>query len=484
MQNGPSPALTLSPGATWVPGTRRRETRLFQSGLISLVLGELGALALALANGTAAPLVVFTVSMAALVGLLSLFRNVAYERRALVLTFATCVLAGGAAQLYAQSAFSALQTTPDADFWYEAALGNWTGRGLAEIDFYADAPLAVLIWSWLYKAAALFNLGTGLWVGVMFNALLVGLSAALTVRMARDIYGDAPHVLWRVGTMFAGCGYFWLYGGLFVRDGYVLLVHTLILYVLLFFVRKGVARGGLALVLMIPLSAAAVLIRDEEAKLVPLMSAIALMSWLFSLRGWKLVLGVFATVGLVGAMNSLISAQLGEILAAADDRLNVYRELAILEGGDSGLGYAFIVSQPLPVRLVLGAFTMHMSPIPLWRGFVYGSPEYVILKNAGGIFVAFFTPAAVVGALRAFRHQHAEARPLILVLFFALVGLLGVVATSLELRHYGTFLCGFILLAVYPLYRPVETKRLLGLVTRSWWAVAIVAHLVWLLFKL
>jgi hypothetical protein len=113
-----------------------------------------------------------------------------------------------------------------------------SGESLEEIRTVIEAALPVVIWRGLYALGSALGFDNGPWLGVLFNSFLVGLSGSLTVRTGRLFFGKDAWRLQLIGTLFASCGLFWLFGAIFVRDSFSLVLNALVLYA---FVRTLVA---------------------------------------------------------------------------------------------------------------------------------------------------------------------------------------------------------------------------------------------------
>jgi hypothetical protein len=64
----------------------------------------------------------------------------------------------------------------------------------------------------------------------MFNALVMGLTACITVRTARELFGNDAWRLRRVGTLFALCGLFVLFSSILIRDCYTTFLNSLVIW--------------------------------------------------------------------------------------------------------------------------------------------------------------------------------------------------------------------------------------------------------------
>lgn len=210
---------------------RRSGLRSFV-GPLSVLLVMVGSGLQGYANGTIdAFFLAFFLLLAGVVVSL-VFSSRRPEMRAFLLTYGVCVFVGGLAQQYSLSAFGVLQSTPDAPTFYNELAASPPFTTMADIHPNFNARLAVLMWQQVYAATWWFGFKFGPYTGVMFNALIVGLAGAITVRTAREMFGNDLWRLRRVGTLFACCGMFWLFGAVLIRDCFTLFLNSLVLWAL------------------------------------------------------------------------------------------------------------------------------------------------------------------------------------------------------------------------------------------------------------
>jgi len=153
---------------------------------------------------------------------------------------------------------------------------------------------------------------------------------------------------------------------------------------------------------------------------------------------------------------------------------------------EGSLGSALVAGQPVPVRLVVGPFYVMISPIPLWNNFRVGVRDYHWIKGYHGLFVLFIMPMVIMGAIIFFRRAikgGAEAPVACFVVFYAIITLLAIAATSLENRHQGQFLPAMLILAAVPDKSDPVTKSGLGFITTGWLFFILAGHMFWMVLK-
>ena len=461
-----------------------RKNEVFTSQVVATMLMFLGMLLISSANHTLAPLLLVPLVFSLGSTLCRLLGR--EEQRAFQLSLALCVLVTGLSQLYAKGFFGLIQTTTDAVDFYDLATGASTHERWADLRRMVNAPLAASVWSWLYRLNTDFGFENGPWVGILFNSLLVGLSGSMTVQTGRYIFGQDAVRLKLLGTLFAGCGIFWLFGALHMRDGFALFLNSLFLYG---FVRAlalpRIDNLLLLCTIVFFVTWSMIYIRIDYVLLIPLCCMLGLVSWTRRhFGGARLFLLIMVGFTLAVGLLDVIAPYYWLASTYAIGGYESYRIFSEMAG--KGLGHATVVGQPLPIRLLAGSVYMHIFPIPLWAYFDTTLGEYHWIKGYQGFFLAAIVPFGLVGIYTAMKQAirgGPKAPPLCFLALFTISTTLAVVATSLETRHHGQFLPAFLMLSAIPARRSPRIHSQLKLCCVLWYGAVVVIHLLWIVLK-
>jgi len=407
-----------------------------------------------------------------------------YARRAFVLSFSICVLVLGVAQCYATVMFDEIQTTTDSHTFYNLVVSNSSEDGLEDLRSVVNAPLPVITWRIFYTILA--PLGDAPYIGILLNSFLVGMTGSVTIRGAKHIAGIDPRILCRLGTLFAACGMFWLFGAIFIRDSFALLLNVVVLWACL----KALSLPNLKnlIVLAAAVAAAAICmnyIREGASLLFVAVLLLALFCWTRRYKGSVLTI-MFPIVIVLLAI--LLQSALGLYSAEVTTAVQSGATSSGSQTQDVGnsLGAAMVVTQPMPIRIPLGFVYLFIQPIPLWNNFRFFMIEYHWIKGWQGLFMAGIVPSFVVGffisARQGMRGGHA-APPLSFLALYALITTMAVAATSLETRHHGQFIPAILILASIPNKLDPSTAKLIRTVAIIWFGFVICGHILWALIK-
>jgi len=443
----------------------------------------IGAALTGAATGTRAPLLGIWVP-ALLAFLVPWGRDRAHRMaaRAGLSMFAVCILVGGLIAAYQTAMFG---TNVDAEglqeisLWYDLARQGFA----VDPELSVNAPYALFVWRAAYAAAAEANLGDGIWIAIATNALLVALSAAVLVRISMMLFPEDWQRADRAGRLARWCAMFWLFGALWVRDSFALLMQVVVLAAFVSLLRRVTFRRlvthGTVIAIVAVLTAG---IRAEMLAAFPVLLLLAVLSVALQGHGIRRVALLAA-----GALVSLVVLfySVNEVRSTITTAQASYVRALSSNGptGISGLGYSLVVSQPLPVRLVTGFVYMHVFPIPVWTGFHFSSWGYHWLKSFSAIFMILVAPLAAVGfwhAMRDAAHGYSRTAPLTFVALYWPTMTAAVAVTSLETRHLGQFLPAFILLAVVPDLRQLRDRRAIYAVAFVWYSAVLCGHLLWM----
>ena len=404
--------------------------------------------------------------------------------RGFVWSYAATIAVAGLCAAYSQWTFGTPMSTPDATTFLTMILPQPPYFDRAELLLMINAPLAIEIWQWLFRAVLAAGLEFGAWIGVLANCFLVGLCGALTVLAGRELFGDDPVRLRRIGWLYALNGMILLYGAIFLRDCFLLCINTLLFWLLLRLVSRPSRRGGLATAVILGLSLYAMYwLRRPTVPLLLFFTLLGVTCWFWRKR---LTLTRLCAAGAVLLLLFALFAQargyVDVVLGTILERADVYAEVGYLGAREGSLGMALIVSQPLPIRLPLGFLYMLINPIPLWGPIGAGALEYHLLKVWHGVYMVAITPLAIGGVLIGLRRalgRRCEGMRALFVTAYALVAFAGVVITSLETRHLGQFMPACVLLAAWPDPRSREVGRLRVL----WFSLVALVHLAWAVLR-
>lgn len=418
------------------------------------------------------------------------------EHRAFILTYAVSVFAGGLAQCYSLAVFGAPQSFVDAIGFYNALFDRPPYYSWDEIRTLWDngvevsrgAPLAVVIWQWAYHLRLLAGLDYGIYFGVMLNALVMGLTASVTVRTARELFGNDAWRLRRVGTLFAFCGLFVLFGSILLRDCFTTFFNSLVLFgIVRWLVRPTPSNATTAGILTAVSLAAMMYLRSRTVVLFGLFWFIGFGCWFFEKRFGFTRVVASAAAAMALLFGSVYVADYFEVSLGLQARhMEQYSEHMESGSDQDSLGLRLVINQPLPIRLVMGTGSLMIFPIPLWAGVKEGAGEYHLFKAYHAFYQLFTLPLVLAGLIavgRRLLHDPARSVPLVFLVLYLGANVLAVVATSMEQRHVAQFMPAFMILAAVPDTRDPGERRSVLKMARGWWGFVALVHLAWFLAK-
>ena len=447
-----------------------------------------GICLLIMANKTIGPLILPFLFLAAglVIHLLPAFRD-PYVRRAFVLSFCTCVLVTGLAQNYALAVFGEVQTAGDAIRFYDTVVmdtDSLTFHGGARLEI--AAPLPVFLWRIVYRHTVVGPIEIGPWIGILLNSFLIAMSASIAVKAASYLTGNNPYSLRRLGSLFACCGMFWLFGALHVRDAFALFLNVIVIWACVKALASPGLKNSITAAIVIALSALAMsYVRSGLVALFIVVVLLALFSWTrrATSNALALILPMAAIfIGLV--LIPVILPYTGQVAFAVAERAVHYGAGQYVPGS---LGAKLVVNQPMPIRIPVGSVYMLVHPVPFWAGFRLSMGEYHWIKSYHAMFLLWVVPSAIVGLVMALRRTVAggvTAPAMSFVALYVIVTLMAVAATSLETRHYAQFLPAFLLLAALPDKNDPTVRRKLILAAAGWYSFMTVGYVIWFGLKL
>jgi hypothetical protein len=375
-----------------------------------------------------------------------------FEREIFNRIFAIGWVAAGVAAIYAIHLQDASQLYSDAGGFFEMAASQARGLSLIEIQLLHEGALAIMFWVNVYDFFSYLGFPRERYVGITVNVTAVAMTAVISLKMARLVYGDQSYRFKRLTLLFSASGLFWLFAGIHVRDSIVLFALSVLGYAWLQFLSKpGFGAPLLKITGLSLLGASFIGFLRGDFVFVPfamVMAAVAALLCNRSNKKHRRVAYGMAAIGLFVIVIVLLSFgdQILYILSRGNEG---YAELASEMHGSDSLGMKLIIDQPLPVRILLGSGYLYLFPIPFWSGFQLNS-VYVLFKSFNVIFFYFIIPLLLMAVWQLWIRRETGS---VMLTFLALLSLgftLAIAGTSMETRHLGVFLPYIFLLAILP----------------------------------
>lgn len=409
------------------------------------------------------------------------------ETRAFLLTYAVCIFVGGLAQNYSLAVFNMVQSTIDARGFFWQISSQPPFRTFETVSQFGT-PLAILIWQQFYKLTWWLGFEFGPYTGVMVNAMTMGLVAGLIVQIARELFGDDIWRLGRVGTLAAANGLFILFGAVLLRDSFTTFFMTLVLWGgVRFLVRANMQSLLIAIAATVISAWAMQYLRSGAFLLIFLYGILAFLFGVLRRTGFIGIPVITAILIVVFVGGSFLSVYIQDVQEIQTFYLEKYSAFSARTAADDSLGILLMVNQPLPIRIAVGTVSLFISPIPLWAFFNFDSRDYHWIKAYHGIYQLFVVPFVFAGSLAAFRlffKDKKKSWPLMFLVVFMLINMIGVLSSSGESRHFGQFMSAFVIVAAIPDTRDEKTKNELGRIKAFWFFGVLLVHIAWGLLKI
>lgn len=459
----------------------------FISILSALLFFASGIVLLSISNNNFDVLVVAFVFLILGLLLVAICRGSWFEYRAFFLCFSLCVFIAGLSQYYSTNVFNQIMSTPDANTFFNLLKSNPSYSSLDALKKIVNAPLAVAIWEVIYSFFNVLGFSSENYIGIFFNAAIMGISSVLTVKIGREIFGQNEYRLNKIGTLFAFCGLTWLFGSLFIRDCYAVFFNTLALWGLVKCLNKVNLFNIMLLVVLFFISAYCLYyLREESIYIVILFYFIAFSVWYLKkgLTAPSILFISIALIILVIAFHSKIYNFTNDALDTTSAGREQYGGFAKGMHNSDSLGFNLVVNQPLPIRAIMGVGYLLLHPIPVWGYFKWGLGEYYWIKGWQGFFMLYLFPLAYVGTKNVFfKNPEYSIKTNIVSFYFIILytvaSFLLVAITSLETRHFGQFIPAMIILATIPETNKLKDSRQVNQALKSWLGIVTILHLTW-----
>jgi len=411
--------------------------------------------------------------------------NSPMERLAYTVLFAVGTVAGAINAVYMRQ-LDSLDGETDAVANYHGATAHFLHESLPDLRVLTEGALSTYVWRELYTVWSLLGGDKEMYLGIAVNCTLVGLSAAIGIRIVRMVFGEDWYRCRRMLLLMATCGPLMLSAGTHLREAFVALLVAIIVLVWLNWLTcpKSTARAAYCVVATGSTTAAFSLLRTELLLFPLLAAAVGLSAYLLlRARSERLFTPpvIIMAAAFLGAA-ALYSDQLLEMLAYATERHASYAELGAKTAAQTSMGMTLVVNQPMLVRVPVGAIYMLMAPIPVWTPATAGTAYHLFLGLRGLQFY-FVLPLLIMAVGELARHRPARTAPLAFLLALNLCLVAGLAGSSLEGRHLAGIAIPIFALATLPDLRSPRVWSQYKLLTFGTLAFMAAIHFAWLVLK-
>lgn len=363
-----------------------------------------------------------------------------WERAAMIRSFAACSLAAAAAAVLRERFGDPGQLFSDPQTLYE--FGASADGASAAWDARSEAKLVIAAWRLAYDAAAAIGIPRSEYVGISLNSAAIAASCGIAVAMVRAVFGDDSDRLRRAANMSSTCGLFLWFAGTHLRDAYAVLGVAVVSWACL----RAVAlpRLGTAMQAVAACSIATPVLGEirSEFRMVP---ACLLAGTVISLiprghgsrttRCLAVIAAAAVTAWVIQDWSGIREDALGQLERAASKYAKGQSDRASVDSA----GVAFVVSQPLTVRLLVGVPYIVSLPVPFWKGI--GSDSAAdLFRTLNAFWTWWFLPAFAAGSIHAIHGLTTARRATIFAAAVAIAAAIAAGAISLEARHIGPFI--------------------------------------------
>lgn len=369
-----------------------------------------------------------------------------------------------------------ISVATDQKFDGMSLLETWTTLG--------ENAGATIIWLKAYQMFGALGFEKGRYIGITINLTCVALSCVVGLAMVRAIFGDDISRLRRYAILCSGCGMFWLFASIHIRDAIVLLAVSLLA---LCWVRYLEYRRISDIFVLFVATVVAFFSFDSlraEFVFVPLAMLLAGFTsiWFEGKSRTYRLLVLSAAMGCAAVAVNFVWSPSKRVETSLVKGGESYYELSTTESGSSSLGNKLVMGQPTPIRLLAGTIYLFVSPIPFWAGF-YESSSYHILKSLNLLFMYTITPLLALSMVRLVQREGLRRSSLLFLGFLVTGFTLSVAYTSMESRHLAVFFIPLLILLLIPDLTVATERRIYGVLLGAYSFIIVLGHLAWTALK-
>jgi hypothetical protein len=334
----------------------------------------------------------------------------------------------------------------DAYEFFEIASTNLKGNTLDDISRISTGSLAIQIWNYFYDFFGKINSINTEYIGKLVNVFFVSFSTTITYRIKRLFFSKKANDTFILGLLFSSSGLICMYGVLHLRDAFVLLLVTVILYFIILFFLRTDFKNFIFIFLIIIFSSYVMFYLRYEYILIPfILLGLGIFYKVVSLKkSWfkyAFQICFYLSIPILFIFTYKYYTEL-EIRGLSEAR-EAYFELATEESSSNSLGL-IIASLPFPLNSIITYFFMLFGPVPFWVGLGLNS-SYNLLKSLNAIYMYFTFPIFVLTVRRVIKLNSDLSYIFYYIISIFLLFSILISMSSADNRHLGAFMVPYIL---------------------------------------
>lgn len=309
-----------------------------------------------------------------------------------------------------------------------------------EISLYTSGIGAIYIWSLLYNMFDFFNLELFPYMGIIINVVFVSISGIILLKTI-GIYSEIKKEnFYRYTLFFTSIGVICLFASLHLRDCFILLVNTLLLYSSILYLSKNKIRYLLLFILFCIFAFFGLALLRVQFVFIPLLLFVSAYIYKKCFINSFIKKHILLSIVIISFSSFVILYFFStDFLYTLERQTYVSNISSLNSSSTNSIAYNLIVDTPPYIRIFSGFVYLFAFPVPFWTG-INTNSFYYLLKSINVfssyiIFSGFITSIYVSYKKLSINYKIYRY---ILIVSFAFTS--GIVLTSLEVRHLGTFL--------------------------------------------
>lgn len=353
------------------------------------------------------------------------------------------------------------QNYSDASTFFELSSSRFGEFDIARLFELTEGSGAIIAWSYFYSFARFLNLEVGQYVGHVANTLVISLSAVVGYFTLIQTYNASSFNKSRFLDIFSCCGMTILFSAMHLRDGWIFFIISCLVYIWARFLNRFTFGNFILLLTVSSLLSFMLKYLRLEFMFVPILFIIpASLAIIFSHEEYGLKKQLAAIIGSICFFIFIILMSLyyKEISQKFLIGSEAYSDLSLGSASNESLGASLIIKQTLPIKAILGSFYLLFFPVPFWIGFTIDS-AYHLFKSINALYFYFVFPLVTTTLVCLFKEPKLRNQPLLFMVFLFVMFTLVTAMTSVESRHFSSFLMPMFIVAAFPDLHAQSVRR-------------------------
>jgi hypothetical protein len=393
------------------------------------------------------------------------------------------ILISSISSLYLNQFSDEVQLKSDQLSFFEISSSYSIGMNIDEIQESYENALPIIIWRYFYEFFSFIGIERIRYIGVLVNLVSICFSLILWIRIICNTFYNV-YIIKNFAFWASICGILWLFATSHLRDSFVVLFISInIFFYQKVIINKITISKIIILILLSFISAYIFYYLRREYVYFPVLFLICYILSIYFIKFttkkflFILIFLIFIIFLIFNFLNT------NEIFNFIFHENQTYADKSNESNSINSLGNKYVVNQPFLFRIIFGSIYLLFYPIPIWSGFQLNYVHHLFF-SINAIFTYLTFPAFLCTVYTIFKKKKNIISSFVLFnLLLFCINTFFVAFTSLENRHYGSFILSYIFILSFTNLNGLQERKMYFKLLFFELFFSLLVHMAWFSLK-